>query len=269
MDFDKINKVSEKVPNLCKLSPAGKHHIEDLHEAGGIPGLLNELLKIDLLNKDCLTVTGNTIYENIKDSVIKNYDVIKHVENPYSKTGGLAILKGNLAPKGAVVKKSAVAKEMIKHKGKAKVFNSEEEASSSILSGKIKDGDVIVIRYEGPRGGPGMREMLSPTASLAGMGLDKTVALITDGRFSGATRGAAIGHVSPEAYENGPIAYVEDGDIIEIDIENKILNLLVDDLSLKERSINRNKKHVDGYLNFYREKVSSACEGAVFKNVRE
>ena len=269
LDFDKINKVSERVPNLCKLSPAGKHHIEDLHEAGGIPGLLNELLKLDLLNKDCLTVTGNTIYENIKDSVIKNYDVIRRVENPYSKTGGLAILRGNLAPKGAVVKKSAVAKEMIKHKGIARVFNSEEEASSSILSGKIKDGDVIVIRYEGPKGGPGMREMLSPTASLAGMGLDKTVALITDGRFSGATRGAAIGHVSPEAYEDGPIAYVEDGDIIEIDIENKILNLLVDDLTLKERSINRSKKHIDGYLNSYREKVSSACEGAVFKNVRE
>lgn len=269
LDFDKINKVSEIVPNLCKLSPAGKYHIEDLHEAGGIPALLNELLKIDLLNKECLTVTEKSIYENVKDYTVKNYDVIKHVENPYSKTGGLAILKGNLAPKGAVVKKSAVAKEMFKHKGRARVFNSEEEASSSILSGKIKDGDVIVIRYEGPKGGPGMREMLSPTASLAGMGLDKTVALITDGRFSGATRGAAIGHVSPEAFENGPIAYVEDGDIIEIDIENKTLNLLVDDLNLKERSINKSKKSVDGYLNSYREKVSSACEGAVFKNVRE
>lgn len=269
LDFDKINKVSEIVPNLCKLSPAGKYHIEDLHEAGGIPALLNELLKIDLLNKECLTVTEKSIYENVKDYTVKNYDVIKHVENPYSKTGGLAILKGNLAPKGAVVKKSAVAKEMLKHKGRARVFNSEEEASSSILSGKIKDGDVIVIRYEGPKGGPGMREMLSPTASLAGMGLDKTVALITDGRFSGATRGAAIGHVSPEAFENGPIAYVEDGDIIEIDIENKTLNLLVDDLNLKERSINKSKKSVDGYLNSYREKVSSACEGAVFKNVRE
>ncbi|MDO4535539.1 MAG: dihydroxy-acid dehydratase [Clostridium perfringens] len=269
LDFDKINNISEKVPNLCKLSPAGKHHIEDLHEAGGISALLNELLKIDILNKNCLTVTGRTIGENISNHTIKNTDVIRTIESSYSKTGGLAILKGNLAPKGAVVKKSAVAPEMIKHKGIAKVFDSEEEASSSILEGKIKVGDVVVIRYEGPKGGPGMREMLSPTASLAGMGLDKSVALITDGRFSGATRGAAIGHVSPEAFENGPIAYVEDGDIIEIDIENKTLNILLSDSELKTRTINKNQKYVDGYLNLYRDKVSSACEGAVFKNVRE
>lgn len=269
LDFNKINEVSEKVPNLCKLSPAGKYHIEDLHEAGGISALLNELSNTNLLNKQCLTVTEKTIYENIKNSIIKNTDVIRTIENSYSNTGGLSILKGNLAPKGAVVKKAAVAKEMLKHKGVAKVFNSEEEASSSILNGEIKDGDVVVIRYEGPKGGPGMREMLSPTASLAGMGLDKTVALITDGRFSGATRGAAIGHVSPEAFENGPIAYVKDGDTIEIDIENKILNLLVSDSELKTRAINKSQKHVDGYLNSYRYKVSSACEGAVFKNVRE
>lgn len=269
VDFDKVNEISNKTPNLCKLSPAGHHHIEDLHMAGGVPAVINLLASKDLINKDCLTVTTETIYENVKRSKVKNNEVIRDVNTPYSTTGGLVVLKGSLAPDGAVVKKSAVAPEMMKHTGKARVFDSEEEVAEAILGGKINHGDVVVIRYEGPKGGPGMREMLSPTALLAGMGYDKTVALITDGRFSGATRGASIGHVSPEAAEGGPIALVKEGDLIEIDMENKKLNLLVDEEELQKRKPQGKMKSVEGYLKFYRKLVSSACKGAVFENTKE
>lgn len=265
IDFDKVNEISAKTPNLCRLSPAGKHHIEELYFAGGIPALLNTLTQKDLINKDCLTVTGNTVYENIKDAKVRDNDVIRDIDKPYSETGGLVVLKGSLAPEGAVVKKAAVAPEMMQHKGPARVFESEEAVSKAILGGEINDGDVIVIRYEGPKGGPGMKEMLSPTASLAGMGKDKTVALITDGRFSGATRGASIGHVSPEAACGGPIALVEEGDIIEIDMDKKILNLLVDEETLKKRTPKVVKKEVKGYLKRYSERVSSASKGAIFE----
>ncbi len=265
IDFDKVNEISERTPNLCRLSPAGHHHIEELYFAGGIPALLNTLTKKNLINKDCLTVTGKTVYENVKDAKVKNNDVIRDIDNPYSATGGLVVLKGTLAPEGAVVKKAAVAPEMMKHTGPARVFESEESVSKAILDGKINDGDVIVIRYEGPKGGPGMKEMLSPTASLAGMGKGKTVALITDGRFSGATRGACIGHVSPEAACGGPIGLVQEGDIIEIDIEKKILNLLVDEEELKKRHAIIPKKEVKGYLKRYSERVSSASKGAIFE----
>jgi dihydroxy-acid dehydratase len=265
IDFDKVNEISARTPNLCRLSPAGHHHIEELYFAGGIPALLNTLTKKDLINKDCLTVTGKTVYENVKDAKVRNSDVIRDIDNPYSATGGLVVLKGTLAPEGAVVKKAAVAPEMMKHKGPARVFESEESVSKAILGNEINDGDVIVIRYEGPKGGPGMKEMLSPTASLAGMGKDKTVALITDGRFSGATRGASIGHVSPEAACGGPIALVHEGDIIEIDMEKKILNLLVDEEELKKRTPKIVKKEVTGYLKRYSERVSSASKGAIFE----
>lgn len=265
IDFDKVNEISARTPNLCRLSPAGHHHIEELYFAGGIPALLNTLTKKDLINKDCLTVTGKTVYENVKDAKVRNNDVIRDIDNPYSATGGLVVLKGTLAPEGAVVKKAAVAPEMMKHKGPARVFESEESVSKAILGNEINDGDVIVIRYEGPKGGPGMKEMLSPTASLAGMGKDKTVALITDGRFSGATRGASIGHVSPEAACGGPIALVHEGDIIEIDMEKKILNLLVDEEELKKRTPKIVKKEVTGYLKRYSERVSSASKGAIFE----
>ncbi|KAJ51413.1 dihydroxy-acid dehydratase [Clostridium tetanomorphum] len=269
ISFDKVNEISAKTPNLCRLSPAGKDHIEDLHMAGGIPALLNLLARQNLLNKNCLTVTGKNIYENVKETEVKNKEVIRDINNPYSSTGGLVVLKGSLAPEGAVVKKSAVAPEMMKHIGKARVFDSEEEVAESILGGKINHGDVVVIRYEGPKGGPGMKEMLSPTALLAGMGYDKTVALITDGRFSGATRGASIGHVSPEAAEAGPIALVKEGDLIEIDIENRTLNLLVDKEELDKRKPEVKMKSVEGYLKFYRKLVSSACKGAVFEDIKE
>jgi dihydroxy-acid dehydratase len=265
IDFDKVNEISGRTPNLCRLSPAGHHHIEELYFAGGIPALLNTLTKKDLINKECLTVTGKTVYENVKDAKVRNNDVIRDIDNPYSATGGLVVLKGTLAPEGAVVKKAAVAPEMMKHTGPARVFESEEAVSKAILGGEINDGDVIVIRYEGPKGGPGMKEMLSPTASLAGMGKDKTVALITDGRFSGATRGASIGHVSPEAACGGPIALVHEGDMIEIDIEKKILNLLVDEEELKKRTPKIVKKEVTGYLKRYSERVSSASKGAIFE----
>jgi dihydroxy-acid dehydratase len=268
INFDKVNEISAKTPNLCKLSPSGHHHVEDLHMAGGIPAVLNELTKKKLLNEDCLTVTGKTLGENIKNCFVRDRDVIRSIENPYSPTGGLVVLKGSLAPDGAVVKKAAVSKEMMKHTGPARVFDSEEEVSKAILEGTINKGEVLVIRYEGPKGGPGMREMLSPTALLAGMGLDKSVALITDGRFSGATRGASIGHVSPEAAEGGPIALVREGDTIEIDIENKIINLLVDKEELSKRKPEGKMKEVSGYLKAYREGVSSACKGAVFQNTR-
>lgn len=269
INFDKVNEISNKTPNLCRLSPAGYHHIEDLHMAGGVPAVINLLVSKDLINKNCLTVTTESIYENVKNAKVKNNEVIRDIDAPYSSTGGLVVLKGSLAPDGAVVKKSAMAPEMMKHIGKARVFDSEEEVAEAIMGEKINHGDVVVIRYEGPKGGPGMREMLSPTALLAGMGYDKTVALITDGRFSGATRGASIGHVSPEAAEGGPIALVKEGDLIEIDIENKKLNLLVDEQELQKRKPQGKMKSVEGYLKIYRKLVSSACRGAVFEDVKE
>lgn len=267
-DLDNVNVINAKTPNICKLSPAGHHHVEDLHFAGGIPAVLNVLAGKGLINKDCITVTGKTIYENVKNAKVKNPDVIRSVENAYSQTGGLVVLKGTLAPDGAVVKKSAVAPEMMKYTGAAKVFDSEEEVIKAIYGGKIVAGDVVIIRYEGPKGGPGMKEMLSPTASLAGMGLDKSVALITDGRFSGATRGASIGHVSPEAAEGGPIGLVKNGDLIEIDIENKILNLLVSEEELKQRKPEGKMREATGYLRTYRKSVSSANKGAIFADSR-
>ena len=268
MNLDIINEMSSKVPNICKLAPASNIHIQDLYEAGGISAVINELSKKDLIDLECITATGKTIGENVKDKKVLNYDVIKHVERPYSKTGGIAVLRGNLAVDGAVVKRSAVLPEMLVHEGPAKVFNSEEEAVEAIFNNKIVAGDVIVIRYEGPKGGPGMREMLSPTSAICGMGLDKSVALITDGRFSGATKGAAIGHVSPEAAEGGNIALVQDGDIISIDINSGKLELLVNKDVLEERRKNIVKvepKIKEGYLARYAKLVSSANTGAVYK----
>ena len=263
-----INGMSAKVPNLCKLAPASDTHIEDLYAAGGIRAVMSELNKKNLLNLNCITATGKTVGENIENAKVLDYSVIKHIEEPYSQTGGIAVLKGNLAPDGAVVKRSAVLKEMLVHKGPAKVFNSEEEAIEAIMGKKIVEGDVVVIRYEGPKGGPGMREMLSPTSAICGMGLDTSVALITDGRFSGGTKGAAIGHVSPEAAEGGNIALVEDGDIISIDITNGNLDLLVSDEELAKRRSNLKPvepKVKEGYLARYAKLVSSASSGAVFK----
>ncbi len=266
LELDYINQISSKTPNLCKLSPAGSHHIEDLNAAGGIPAVLNELDKKGLIHSDVMTVTANKLKVSFANKEILNSEVIRDLENCYSQTGGIAILKGNLAPDGAVVKRSAVAPEMLKHSGPAKVFNSEEAAVEAMAEGKIKKGDVIVIRYEGPKGGPGMREMLTPTATIAGMGLDKDVALITDGRFSGATRGASIGHVSPEAAEKGPIAIIEEGDIIEIDIENCILNVKLSSEEIKQRFdklIAPEQKVSKGYLARYAKLVTSASTGAV------
>ena len=268
MNLDIINEMSAKVPNLCKLAPASDTHIEDLYAAGGIKAVMSELNKKNLLNLNCITATGKTVEENIKDAKVLDYSVIKHIEEPYSQTGGIAILKGNLAPDGAVVKRSAVLKEMLTHKGPAKVFDSEEEAIEAILGKKIVKGDVVVIRYEGPKGGPGMREMLSPTSAICGMGLDSCVELITDGRFSGATKGAAIGHVSPEAADGGNIALVQDGDIISIDISNGNLDLLVTDEELAKRKENLKPfepKVKEGYLSRYARLVSSASSGAVFR----
>ncbi|CFX86068.1 Dihydroxy-acid dehydratase [Syntrophomonas zehnderi OL-4] len=262
-----FNEISAIVPHLCKISPAGEHHMEDLYRAGGVQAIYNELDKIGLIDKSALTVTGLTIGENILSTPVLDYSVIRPVDNPYSNSGGLAVLFGNLAPDGAVVKKGAVAPEMMQHEGPARVFESEEEAIEAILNHKIKAGDVIVIRYEGPRGGPGMREMLSPTSAVAGMGLDREVALITDGRFSGATRGASIGHVSPEAAAGGNIALVEEGDLIRIDIPALTLDLLVDEAVLAAR---REKWQVPdirittGYMKRYAEMVQSASTGAIF-----
>ncbi len=270
INLDIINGMSAKVPNLCKLAPASDTHIEDLYAAGGIRAVMSELNKKNLLNLNCITATGKTVGENIENAKVLDYSVIKHIEEPYSQTGGIAVLKGNLAPDGAVVKRSAVLKEMLVHKGPAKVFNSEEEAIEAIMGKKIVEGDVVVIRYEGPKGGPGMREMLSPTSAICGMGLDTSVALITDGRFSGATKGAAIGHVSPEAAEGGNIALVEDGDIISIDITNGNLDLLVSDEELAKRRSNLKPvepKVKEGYLARYAKLVSSASSGAVFKSL--
>ena len=268
INLDIINEISAKVPNLCHLAPASQTHIIDLYYAGGLAGVMNELAKKDILHLDCMTVTGKTQRENIKGKFVKDYNIVRPIDNPYSQTGGIAILRGNLAVDGAVVKRSAVAPEMLKHEGPARVFDSEEEAIEAILGKKIVAGDVVVIRYEGPKGGAGMREMLSPTSAIAGMGLDKEVALITDGRFSGATKGASIGHVSPEAAEGGLIAYVEEGDIISIDINEGKLELKVSDEVLAERKKNfvaPEPKATEGYLARYAKLVTSASTGAVFK----
>ena len=270
IDLDMVNQISARTPNICHLAPAGHAYMEDLNEAGGIYAVLNELTKKNLLHTDVMTVTGKTMAENIKGCINKNTDIIRPIDQPYSETGGIAVLKGNLAPDRCVVKRSAVAKEMLVHKGPAKVFNSEEEAIAAITGGKIVKGDVVVIRYEGPAGGPGMREMLSPTSAIAGMGLDKDVALITDGRFSGATRGAAIGHVSPEAVNGGTIAYVQDGDIISIDIPNHSIQLEVSDEELAERKKTTKilvKENLTGYLKWYSKMVSSADQGAIINRM--
>ena len=265
---DIANEISAKTPNLCHLAPAGSTYIEDLNEAGGIYAVMNEISKKGLLNLDCMTVTGKTVGENIKGCVNKNPEVIRPVENPYSETGGIAILRGNLAPGSAVVKRSAVAPEMLKHQGPARVFNCEEDAIAAIKGGRIVAGDVVVIRYEGPKGGPGMREMLNPTSAIAGMGLGSSVALITDGRFSGASRGASIGHVCPEAQVGGPIALVEEGDIISIDIDNHRLDLLVSDEELAARKAKWSAptpQVTTGYLARYASLVTSADRGAVLE----
>lgn len=266
INLDMANAISAKTPNLCHLAPAGHAYMEDLNEAGGVYAVLNELAKKNLIHTDTMTVTGKTLGENIQGCINKNPDIIRPIDNPYSPTGGIAVLKGNLAPDRCVVKRSAVAAEMMQHRGPAKVFNSEEEAIAVIRSGGIQKGDVVVIRYEGPAGGPGMREMLSPTSAIAGMGLDKDVALITDGRFSGATRGAAIGHVSPEAVSGGNIAYVQDGDMISIDIPNYTITLEVSDEELEKRKQTMpilKKDHLTGYLKRYANLVSSADKGAI------
>ena len=266
INLDMANAISAKTPNLCHLAPAGHAYMEDLNAAGGVYAVLNELTKKNLIHTDTMTVTGKTLGENIQGCINKNPDIIRPIDNPYSPTGGIAVLKGNLAPDRCVVKRSAVAAEMMQHRGPAKVFNSEEEAIAVIRSGGIQKGNVVVIRYEGPAGGPGMREMLSPTSAIAGMGLDKDVALITDGRFSGATRGAAIGHVSPEAVSGGNIAYVQDGDMISIDIPNYTITLEVSDEELEKRKQTMpilKKDHLTGYLKRYAKLVSSADKGAI------
>ena len=264
-NLDEVNAISEKTPNLCHLAPAGPTYMEDLNEAGGVYAVLAEIDKLGLLDTSVMTVTGKTMAENIKDAKNLDDNVIRKVDNPYSQTGGIAVLRGNLAPDGCVVKRSAVAPEMLVHSGPAKVFESEEECIAAIYGGKIQKGDVVVIRYEGPSGGPGMREMLSPTSAIAGMGLDKDVALITDGRFSGATRGASIGHVSPEAVSGGPIAYVKEGDIISIDIPSYSIKLEVSDEEMEKRKkeMTIKKKEVSGYLKRYAAMVSSADKGAI------
>jgi len=260
-----INEISEKTPCLCKIRPAGEYHIEDLDRAGGIAVVMKELK--GKLNVDAKTVSGKTIAEIMAESSVMDSDVIRTAENAYSQKGGIAILFGNLAPEGAVVKRSAVADEMMVHSGPARIFNSEDEATSAIMAGKINKGEVLVIRYEGPKGGPGMREMLTPTSILSGMGMEKEIALITDGRFSGATRGAAIGHVSPEAAVRGPIAAIVDGDIIKIDIMNNRLDVELSDKEIDERLAHLGEyepKIKSGYLKRYTESVTSASRGAVF-----
>ena len=268
IDLDIANEISSHTPNLCHLAPAGPTYMEDLNEAGGVPAVMKELSKINALELDLPTVTGKTIRENIEFAINKNPEIIRTIDNPYSKIGGIAVLKGNLALNGCVVKRGAVAPEMLKHTGPAKCYNSEEEAIAAIDGGKINKGDVVVIRYEGPKGGPGMREMLAPTSRIAGMGLDKDCALITDGRFSGATRGASIGHVSPEAAEGGLIGLVKDGDLIEIDIIGCTINLKVSEEEIAKRKAEfvMPKKEVTGYLKRYAKLVTSASTGAVFKD---
>ncbi len=270
MDFDITfaNEISEKTPNLCHLAPAGPTYMEDLNEAGGVYAVMNELNKKGLLHTECMTVTGKTVGENIEGCVNKNPEVIRPIENPYSETGGLAVLTGNLAPDGSVVKRSAVVAEMMVHEGPARIFESDEDACQAILGGKIKSGDVVVIRYEGPKGGPGMREMLNPTSAIAGMGLGESVALITDGRFSGASRGASIGHVSPEAAVGGPIALLEEGDMIQIDIPKLKLDVKLSEEELAARKSKwqpRQPKVTTGYLARYAEMVTSGNRGAILE----
>ena len=268
LDLELANSISDKTPNLCHLAPAGGHFIEELNEAGGILAVMHEINKLGLLNTDLLTCTGKTIAENIEGHEILDTEVIRTIDNPYSAEGGIAVLKGNLAPDGCVVKRSAVAPEMMSHKGNARVFDCEEDALNSIYEGKINPGDVVVIRYEGPKGGPGMREMLNPTSAIMGSGLGNSVALITDGRFSGATRGAAIGHVSPEAAVGGNIALIEEGDTIEIDITKNTINVLVSDEELvarREKWEPREPRITKGYLSRYAKSVTSGSTGAVLK----
>ena len=265
LNVDIANEISAKTPNLCHLAPAGPTYMEDLNEAGGIYAVMNEISKLGLLNLDCMTVTGKTVGENIKNCVNKNPEVIRPVENPYSATGGIAVLRGNLAPDSCVVKRSAVVPEMLVHEGPARVFDCEDDAIAAIKGGKIVAGDVVVIRYEGPKGGPGMREMLNPTSAIAGMGLGSSVALVTDGRFSGASRGASIGHVCPEAAAGGPIGLVQEGDIIAIDINANTINMKVSDEELERRRANwmPKKTEATGYLKRYAQLVTSADKGAV------
>lgn len=268
LNLDIANEISDRTPNLCHLAPAGNTYMEQLNEAGGVYALMNELSKKNLLNTDCITCTGKTVGENIKDCKNKNTNVIRDIDDPYSKTGGIAVLRGNLAPDSCVVKRSAVAPEMLSHSGPARVFDCEEDAMNAILGGKINPGDVVVIRYEGPKGGPGMREMLNPTSAIMGMGLGESVALITDGRFSGATRGAAIGHVSPEAAVGGPIALVKEGDMISIDIPANKINVEVSDEEMQSRKAEwkpRDPKITTGYLARYASLVTSGNRGAILE----
>ncbi|MEJ2643038.1 MAG: dihydroxy-acid dehydratase, partial [Desulfosarcinaceae bacterium] len=266
LDLDLINQISEKTPHLCSLSPAGVHHIQDLDSAGGIQAVLKVLADDGRINTDCITVTGRTVGQNLESIQVRDVEVIRPLDRPHHAQGGLAILYGNLAPEGCVVKQSAVLAEMLRHQGPARVFDSEEEASEAIMDGRINKGDVIIIRYEGPKGGPGMREMLTPTAAIAGMGLDAHVALLTDGRFSGGSRGAAIGHISPEAAQGGPLAAVHEGDTIRIDIPAKTISLAVPESEIKARLADwqppeaRIKK---GYMARYANMVSSASQGAI------
>jgi len=269
LSLEVFNKVSMKTPNLCKLAPAGPHYMQDLDESGGIPGVMSELVKKDLLNLDVMTVTGKTLGENLEDlkARVTNHEIVRPIDNPYSEEGGIAILYGNIAPDGCCVKQSAVAPEMMRNTGTARVFNSEEESVAAILGNEIKPGDVVVVLYEGPKGGPGMREMLTPTSAISGMGLGESVALITDGRFSGGTRGAAIGHISPEAAAGGPVGLIREGDRIEIDIPARKINLLVDEAELEERRKTHKplvKEVKSPFLRRYAKLVSSAAHGAVY-----
>lgn len=268
LPLERVNEISKRTPNLCSLSPGGKDHMEDLDRAGGIGAVMRELSRAGLIHQDCVTVTTKSVGQNVKGSLIRDGQVIRTVKNPLRPQGGLAVLYGNLAPQGCVVKQSAVREEMLRHQGPARVFDSEDEATKAIMGGRIRKGEVIIIRYEGPKGGPGMREMLTPTSAIAGMGLDAHVALITDGRFSGGTRGAAIGHVSPEAMEGGPIAAVKTGDIIEIDIKKKTVNVQLTKGEIKQR-LSKWKmpapKVTSGYLFRYAQRVSSANEGAILR----
>ena len=268
LNLDIANEISSHTPNLCHLAPAGRTYMEDLNEAGGVYAVMNEINKLGLLKTDLITVTGKTVAENIAGCVNKNTDIIRTADNPYSQTGGIAVLRGNLAPDSCVVKRSAVAPEMLKHSGPARVFDCEEDAMEAINGGKINDGDVVVIRYEGPKGGPGMREMLNPTSAIMGRGQGGTVALITDGRFSGATRGASIGHVSPEAAVGGPIALIKDGDIIDIDINANTINVRLTDDEFAARRAEwkpREPKITTGYLARYASLVTSGNRGAILE----
>jgi dihydroxy-acid dehydratase len=272
LDLDVFNEISDKTPHLCNMSPAGPHHLQDLHEAGGVRAVMRELSKKGLIFTDAFTVSGQTIGENIAAAEIRRSDVIKTVSDPWHETGGIAVLRGNLAPQGAVVKRTAVAREMWRHQGPARVFDREEDAQEAIFNHEIKKGDVVVIRYEGPKGGPGMREMLIATSALVGLGLDKDVAIITDGRFSGATQGPAIGHISPEAVEGGPIALIKDGDLIDIDIFQKKLQVRIteEEMELRKREWQAPQPKVTkGYLYQYSKMAASACEGAIFKRYRD